>query len=220
MKLRLSRLARRIAVELALGLYTLAAAAALAHRGLPGTALLALLLGAAACAAGILVVRRSGALAMAWLCPRLDALAVRSEGRLAPWEALVAAEAALGALDAAGRYREFFPDARKHLLQSALRAVAAHHLADRARAAIAEAPEGAAKQRLVEQEALARREVASLCAALRELKARFVASTAPVLTGQAPSALATLAAQSEQLGLAIDDLHRAPEGVPVSGGMH
>jgi hypothetical protein len=195
------------------------AAAASAHLfslELWGTALMAFAVGLAGCAAGASVALRSGDLMMAWRCPRLDALALRADSADAPWEALAAADEALGALESAGGYREFFPEARRHLVQSAFRSLAAYRLAERALDALREAPEGEARERLAAQEAAARREVASLTAALKDLKARFVAATAPVLGGEAGPALRELGAQTDLLAVAIDDLNRTPEAVPAS----
>jgi len=204
------------ALMLALGS---AAAVRLATLGLPGSALLAAGLGVAAAGLGLAVLGRAGDLAMAWRCPRLRALSL-SPGRHrdAPWGALAAADAALEALSSCGTYREFFPEARRHLVQAAFRALAAQALARRAREALGDAPEGEPRARLEAQEALALREVAGLTASLKELKARFVAATAPAALADSTSALRELGASSDALAESIDQLHRAPEWVPAAGG--
>ncbi|MGC4115359.1 MAG: hypothetical protein QM765_12290 [Myxococcales bacterium] len=216
MKRRLLRVLHLFAFEAALTALATAAGVHLLALGLWGTALLVLLVSVAGSAAGALVALRSGDLRMAWRCPRLDALALHADSADAPWEALVAADQALAALETAGTYREFFPEARRHLVQSAFRALAAYRLAERALDALREAPEGTARERLAAQEATARREVESLTAVLKDLKARIVAATAPVLEGDAGPELRELGSQTELLAVAIDDLHRAPEALPFS----
>ncbi|MBI5544091.1 MAG: hypothetical protein HY901_09400 [Deltaproteobacteria bacterium] len=219
MKPRMVRLGRRVAVELLLLLLTVGVAVRLGAAGHPGWALAALAAGGLASGLGIAIAWRAGELAMAWRCPRLDALALRAGALDAPWSVLVAADSALAALQGAGSYREFFPEARRHLVQSAFRALAAHHLAGRARAALVDAPEGEARARLEAQEALALRELDNLTHALRDLKARFVAASAPLPIGEAPPELRELGEQSLLLARSIDELHRAPESVPVPGGL-
>jgi len=219
MRRRVARISLRVWFEALLVGLGLAAAARLASMGSWGTALLALCLGGVAAGAGLLVQRRAGDLAMAWRCPRLDALAMRARSRHAPWDALEAADAALASLESCGSYREFFPEARRHLAQAAFRALAAHALASRAREALREAPEGEARARLEEQESMALREIASLAASMRELKARFVAATAPAVSADPTAALRILGEQSGVLAESIDTLHASPELVPLSGGL-
>lgn len=216
MKPRLLRVVRLFAFEGALLLLALLCGARLSSLGLWGPALLVLSLGLAGCGAGAFVALHSGDVRMAVRCPRLDALGLRPGSADAPWEALEAADGALAALESAGAYREFFPEARRHLVQSAFRALAAYRFAERALDALREAPEGEARQRLAAQEAAARREAASLTAALMDLKARFVAATAPLLEGAPGPALRELGIQTDLLATAIDELHRAPEAVPAS----
>ena len=219
MRRRFARLSRRIWFEALLFGLGLAAAVRLAAMGSLGSAALSFSLLWLAALAGILVQRRAGDLAMAWRCPHLDALAMRAGSREAPWSALVAADAALASLSGCGSYREFFPEARAHVVQAAFRALAAHGLARRAREALDDAPDGEPRTRLEAQEAMAARELLSLTASLRELKARFVAATLPLAPTDPAAALRGLSAQSDALAESIDTLHRSPELVPVSGGL-
>jgi hypothetical protein len=213
MKRRLIHLARCLAFEAVLLAFATVATGRLLSLGLWGSGLVALALGVAGSTAGLLLLWRSAELAMAWRCPRLHGLGLVPTGRDAPWEALTASEAAMATLEGAGSYQEFFPEARRHLVQSAVRAQAARQLELRAREALRDAPEGDARGRLIAQQALAKRELADLTAALRDLKARLIASTAPLPSGVAPAVLRELGAQSEVLAESIDSLHRSAEGV-------
>jgi hypothetical protein len=209
MRRRITQVVRRALPEALLLAWAAATAIRLAGMGLYGSAALALGLGVVAGGIGIAVGWRSGDFALAWRCPRLDALALRAGSREAPWGALAAADAALSGLESCGGYREFFPEARRHLIQAAYHALAADALARRAREALADAPAGESRARLEAQEARALREIGSLTASLRELRARFASATAPLLQIDAAAPLRGLGEQSDALAESIDALHRA-----------
>jgi hypothetical protein len=173
------RLLRRTIWEWALFAFGLALGAYLLGRHVPA-ALAVVAICAGAAWVGLRALRRSGELAMAWNCPRLDALGVRPAGLDAPWPALRAADATLAALDDAGNFREFFPEARREIAGAAKRLLDAHALLRRAERALETAPKGEGRRRLEEQAARGGLEVVELNALLQELRLRVIASTAPL----------------------------------------
>jgi hypothetical protein len=202
------RVAYRLKAELALAALGALVGIHVALSPVPGLAALAALLAALGAAAGVSVLTRKGELALAWNCPRLDALGLRSDSRHLPWSTLRAAEAALGALEQEGGvYREFFPQARADLLRSACRVLDAHRLGRRAERALREAPPGVARQHLERQRLRADQEVLELTRVLCELRARFVASTAPLPSVEDPTpSLRALEQRTGALAQAIDEV--------------
>ena len=141
----------------------------------------ALILLWAAAGAGAIVLWRCGELRLAIRCPRLDRLGLRVAARNAPWEALAAADAALRTLDRdLGRFREFFPSARRELINAAARALEAHRILLRTNAGLDEAPPGEGRILLEAQRVKSIQEIAGLTLSLRELRARLIASTQPL----------------------------------------
>jgi hypothetical protein len=183
------RLLRRTSIELAL----VAAGAWLGNMPL-------LLLWLAA-AVGVAVLLRKGELHLALLCPRLDALGLRAGTRQAPWETLAAADDALLVLARdVGHFREFFPEARRDLVNAAARAVEAQRSLARTEAALACAPPGEARALLVAQRERASHEIGQLTGSLRELRARLIASTQPLpATADPAPALRVLEERSQLL---------------------
>jgi hypothetical protein len=165
-------------------------------------------LGVAAALAGLAFAWQRGELRLAWRCPRLDRLGVKPLTRAAPWSVLCAAEAALVSLGGdVRRFEDFFETARLDIAKAARRAVQLQSLKLRADRALLHAPEGEARQALVQQTRLASEEQRSLEALLAELRARFVASTAPLPTVADPlPALKALEQRSGALGAALDEL--------------
>jgi hypothetical protein len=179
----LLRVVRRLALELALVLAAVGCASMLSIRSALGV----LALGLTGAAAGALWHWSRGALALAWRCPRLDALGLTVGGRDLPWAALGAADAALRVLDEEGRaFRTFFPDARLQLIKTATRTLDAHRLGRRAQRAIAHTPMGEGRIRLERQQLRADDEVAALTGLLMELRGRFIAATRPVASVECP----------------------------------
>lgn len=183
------RLLRRLSIELAL----LAAGAWLGS--------VPLLLFWAAALSGAVALWRRGELHLALFCPRLDALGLRPGSRAAPWAALSAADQALRVLTSdIGHFREFFPEARRDLCNAATRAVEAHRSLLRSEAALAVAPSGEARALLEAQRQRALAEIEGLTHALRELRARLVASTQPLpCTADPAPALRALDERSQVL---------------------
>jgi hypothetical protein len=141
-----------------------------------------------AAAAGVVVLWRCGELQLAFCCPRLDRLGLRVAGRDAPWEALAAADAALQTLERdLGHFRDFFPDARRHLIGAAARALEAQRVLLRAEAGLSHAPRGEGRMQLEAQRARSMQEIAGLTRSLRELRARLIASTQPLGQGSDPA---------------------------------
>ncbi len=150
---------------------------------------------------GFVFTWRTGDLALAWRCPRLDRLGVRLKSRAAPWDVLGHAEAALQTLASeATPLDRFAPSARLDIARSARRAVEVHVVKSRAEGALRHAPEGAARQALLGQSAVATQELSSLNRLLAELRARFVASTAP-LSSEDDAAPALLALNDTSVAL-------------------
>jgi hypothetical protein len=148
----LVRVLFRLKTEVALSMLGAVVGVHLAMMRSPEFAVLAAVLAGLATGAGIAVLTRSDELTLAWNCPRLDALGLRSDSRDAPWAILRAAEATLAALEhEGGAYREFFPDARANLLKSAYRVLDANGLRLRAERALRDAPPGVARQHLERQ---------------------------------------------------------------------
>jgi hypothetical protein len=134
-----------------------------------------------AAGAGLVVLWRRGELRLAIRCPRLDRLGLRIAGRDAPWEALTAADAALRTLERdLGRFRDFFPDARRDLINAAARALEAQRVLRRTEAGLAAAPPGEGRILLEAQRTRSMQEIAGLTRSLRELRARLIASTQPL----------------------------------------
>lgn len=154
---------------------------------------------------GLFTLLRTGELELAWWCPRLSALGLRPETSDLPWATLRAAELALTTFDREGRqFREFFPEARLELLRSACRVLDAHRLKVRAERALVDAPEGDARGRLQAQRQRADDELMRLTASLRSLRARLIASTAPVSSVEDPvPALERIDEQSRALEQAM-----------------
>ena len=164
------RLAYRVSIEIIL---------VVAGAWAGGSALILLWVAAGA---GVVVLCRSGELWLAIRCPRLDRLGLRVAARNgAPWEALAAADAALRTLDRdLGHFRDFFPGARRELINAAARALEAHRILQRTNAGLHEAPPGEGKILLEAQRARSMQEIAGLTRSLRELRARLIASTQPL----------------------------------------
>src|SRR4051812_40713707 len=163
------RLACRISIEI-----VLFAAGAWA-----GGAALVLLWVAAG--AGAIVLWRRGEVRLAIRCPRLDRLGLGIAALRAPWDALAAADAALRTLDRdIGHFREFFPDARRDLIEAAARALEAQRVLLRTEAGLEGAPPGQGRFLLEAQRTTAMQEIAGLSRSLRELRARLIASTQPL----------------------------------------
>jgi hypothetical protein len=198
----------RVKAELFMATFGALAGMHLALARVPAYAALAALTAAVAAAAGVAVLTRSGELALAWNCPRLDRLGLRTDSGHLPWSTLRAAEAALAALEQeGGAYREFFPQARADLLRSACRVVDAHRLSRRAERALREAPPGVARQHLERQQLRADKELLELTRVLCELRARFVAFTAPMPSVEDPvPSLRALEQQTGALAQAIDEV--------------
>jgi hypothetical protein len=134
-----------------------------------------------AAGAGGVVLWRCGELRLAFCCPRLERLGLRVASRAAPWEALAAADVALRTLDRdLGHFREFFPGARRELINAAARALEAHRILLRTDAALEEAPPGEGRNLLEAQRVRSIQEIAGLTLSLRELRARLIASTQPL----------------------------------------
>ncbi|MHB8874408.1 MAG: hypothetical protein ACYC8T_12035, partial [Myxococcaceae bacterium] len=125
---RFVRLSRHLLLEAALLGFGVGFAASLElHRGPSLASAACVVLALLGAGAGVLVRHRSGELLMAWRCPRLDGLGLRTGSSDAPWAVLEAAERALEALvPAQRRFPGFFPNARGELIQAACRAVTAH----------------------------------------------------------------------------------------------
>jgi hypothetical protein len=141
----------------------------------------ALILLCVAAATGVVVLWCRGELRLATRCPRLDRLGLRVASRDAPWEALIAADAALRTLERdIGHFREFFPDARRDLINAAARALEAQRVLLRAEAGLEHAPAGEGRILLEAQRTTAMQEIAGLSRSLRELRARLIASTQPL----------------------------------------
>jgi hypothetical protein len=202
----LVRVLFRLKTEVALAALGAAVGVHLAVFQAPAYAVLAALVAGLAAGAGMAVLTRSGELALAWNCPRLDALGLRSDSRDAPWAILRAAETTLAALDhEGGAYREFFPEARGNLLKSAYRVLDANGLRLRAERALREAPPGVARQHLERQRLRADQELLELTRMLHELRARLVAATAPMpRVDDAAPGLRALEQQTGALAEAID----------------
>ncbi|MFL5458593.1 MAG: hypothetical protein ACJ78X_19520 [Myxococcales bacterium] len=167
------RLAYRVSIEIFL---VIAGAWAGAWAG--GAALILLWVAAAT---GIVVLWCRGELRLATRCPRLDRLGLRVASHDAPWEALIAADAALRTLERdIGHFREFFPDARRNLINAAARALEAQRVLLRTEAALEHAPAGEGRILLEAQRTTAMQEIAGLTRSLRELRARLIASTQPL----------------------------------------
>jgi hypothetical protein len=184
------RVLRRSAIELAL----------VAAGAWCGNAALVFIVWSAA-VAGLVVLLRKGELHLALLCPRLDALGLRLATRKAPWQSLTAAEAALRALDhEVGHFREFFPEARRDLVNAAARALESQRNLTRAEAALVFAPQGESRALLEAQRERAARELERLTGSLRDLRARLVASTQPLpATADPANALRALEERSRIL---------------------
>ena len=134
-----------------------------------------------AAGAGAIALFCSGEVRLAVRCPRLDRLGLRVATRDAPWEALAAADAALRTLDRdIGHFRDFFPSARRDLINAAARALEAQRVLLRTDAALAEAPPGEGRILLEAQRTKSWHEIAGLTLSLRELRARLIASTQPL----------------------------------------
>jgi hypothetical protein len=134
-----------------------------------------------AAAAGAVVLWRCGELSLAIRCPRLDRLGLRVAARDAPWDALAAADAALRTLERdLGRFGEFFPGARRDLINAAARALEAHRILLRTNAGLVEAPAGEGRTLLEAQRVRSMQEIAGLTLSVRELRARLIASTQPL----------------------------------------
>ena len=141
----------------------------------------ALILLWAAAGAGAIVLWRCGELRLAIRCPRLDRLGLRVAARNAPWEALAAADAALRTLERdLGHFREFFPGARRELINAAARALEAQRILLRTEAGLEETPPGEGRILLEAQRVRSMQEIAGLTLSLRELRARLIASTQPL----------------------------------------
>jgi len=134
----------------------------------------------AAAAAGAALQIRSGALALAWRCPRLDRAGVRVLSRDAPWATLREAEATLTTLEGeAGSFAAFFDGAHRDIAQSARRAVDLHRALHRAERALTDVPQGPSRQLLEEQRQHAAKELESLSSLLGQLRGRLLASMGP-----------------------------------------
>jgi hypothetical protein len=213
------RVVFRLKTELLLAAFGAAVGVHLVRIDAPGLSALGAMLAGAGIAAGAAVLTRSGELALAWNCPRLDALGLRTDSRRLPWPILRAADAALGALDDGKAYRSFFPEARADLLRSACRVIDAHRLRTRAEKALREAPPGVARQHLEQQVARADAELAELSRLLLEVRARFIASTNPMPSVEDPApSLRALEERTGALGEAIDELQRGTARPPVRIG--
>jgi hypothetical protein len=202
----LVRVLFRLKTEVALAVLGAVVGVHLAMLIAPVAVVLAAVLAGLATGAGIAVLTRSGELTLAWSCPRLDALGLRSDSRAAPWAILRAAEATLAALEhEGGAYREFFPEARANLLKSAYRVLDANGLRLRAERALRDAPPGVARQHLERQCLRADQELLELTRMLQELRARLVAATAPMpRVDDAQAGLRALEQQTGALAEAID----------------
>lgn len=177
-----------------------------------GSTPLVLALATAAITAGLAVLHRSGELLFTWRCPRLARLAVRTGSLDAPWSVLVEAESALRTLDGDGRrFREFFVEARPWLRDAARRAIASHAHALRFAAALASAPAGEGRRRLEAESRRSHEELARIGSALAELRARLVASTAPLSEVADPMpALTQLQSQTAALADALAEVDARP----------
>jgi hypothetical protein len=166
--------------------------------------------------AGTRFLWRRGELAIAWRCPRLDALGVKPRSRDVPWPVLRSAEDALAALEGdVKRFESFFETARVDISRTARRALELQALRTRAQRALAHAPEGEARRLLDEQADRAEAELAELRGLLAELQARFIASTAPLHAVDDPTpALRALEQRSGALGDALEEIRsKAPQRV-------
>jgi hypothetical protein len=134
-----------------------------------------------AAGAGAVVFWRAGEVRLALRCPRLDRLGLRVAARNAPWETLAAADATLRTLERdLGHFRDFFPDARRELINAAARALEAHRTLVRTEAGLKEAPPGEGRILLEAHRMRSMQDIAALTLSLRELRARFIASTQPL----------------------------------------
>jgi len=119
----------------------------------------------------VLLWTAAGAGAIALFCSGEVRLAVRCP----------AADAALRTLDRdIGHFRDFFPSARRDLINAAARALEAQRVLLRTDAALAEAPPGEGRILLEAQRTKSWHEIAGLTLSLRELRARLIASTQPL----------------------------------------
>ena len=173
-----------------------------------------------AAGAGMLRLWGAGDLALAWRCPRLDRGGLFLRGKDAPWELLRTAEATLAVFEREGTaFRPFFSGAERDLVASSERAVEAYRLARRAQAALTDAPPGEARIRLEHQRDAAGAELEVLKTLLQEVRARFLAATAPSSRVEdALPALRALEQRSGALGDALDELRQSPPRVSSMGG--
>ena len=209
----LHRLLLAVLIELLLGLAGLELGYSLQQSAHPLLALAAVTITAAASLGGLWIHLREGRLHMALRCPRLDALDLVPGSRSAPWSTLAAADQALATLDQEGRrFRAFFPNARRDLLQGAVRAIDAHRQWVRAERALTTAPQGEARRQLEVQSLRATREIAELTRMLRELRYQLIASTMPLSSAaDALPSLQRLGLRTAALGDAVDELAVCPE---------